>query len=356
VLDSVHDGTWDWHIPSGRLQLSTTHVRLLGYAYEQLPATIDDWQRLVHPDDGADRTERLARLMAGETDSYETEYRVRTRDGGWKGMYVRGSVVERDADGRAVRAVGSHGDADRRKHAETAVQQALAVASVARAQAESLAASRARLVEELEAAHATAVESARLKSEFLANMSHEIRTPMNAIIGFSDLLLEMNLGETERDFALTVSTAAHSLLDVINDILDFSKIEAGRMQLDPRPFELRPLVEEVTEMLAPRAQAKGVDVAVDLPLGEPAWLEGDAVRVRQILVNLMGNAVKFTERGHSTRPAAAGGCSTWRIPASAFRRSSSSASSASSCRPTARTRGAMAVPASVSRSRASWRT
>jgi len=258
-----------WRNAPGRpVEYVSANVRQFGFSAEELTSGAVRFTQLVHPLDAA----RVAAHMQGwESDSAEEfslEYRIQTKGG--EVRWVDGRAwVRRDASGRITHFQGLVIDITERKRME---------------------------VEFLSAKEA-AEEASRAKSEFLANMSHEIRTPMNAILGMTQLTLETNLNTEQREFMEAVDSAAESLLSIINDILDYSKIEARMVRLESIRFDLRRLVSNVLTNMRVQARRRGLELSAEVDPEVPEVVVGDPGRLRQVIVNLLGNALKFTEQG-----------------------------------------------------------
>ncbi|WP_335645535.1 PAS domain-containing hybrid sensor histidine kinase/response regulator [Methylobacterium durans] len=265
ALEAADAGTWDWDMHAGVSVLSPESLRMYG-----LPdlgrargLTTAEWTALLHPDDAPQAWDAIRRAIDTRT-TYATEYRVGER---W--IYARGRTLF-DAHDQPYRMVGLHLDITERRNAEAA----------------------------LRAATAEAERASAAKSEFLAAMSHEIRTPLNGILGYADLLLdEPNLSAESRRRLELVQDSGTALLTVVNDILDFSKIEAGQLTLDPVPFPLLPLIDSTVSIVRGGALKSGLRIEAHFDLALPHYVVGDPQRLRQVLLNLLNNAVKFTPAG-----------------------------------------------------------
>jgi PAS domain S-box-containing protein len=258
---------WERDVRTGEYWLAPEWLELLGYARGELKANAESLGSIMHPDDRENQRAAVKRCVE-QGQPYDVEFRSRTRGGEYPWLHSRG-LPEFDASGRVVRIAGA---------LENVTERHLARAALIEAQQAAAAADRA-------------------KGEFLAEMSHEIRTPMNGVLGMAELLLGTRLDPEQRDCAQTIKSSASALLLLINDVLDLSKIEAGKLELLTRPTQLREVVADVARLLATQALAKGLDLTTHVDPTVPAQILGDALRIRQIFINLTGNAIKFTERG-----------------------------------------------------------
>nr|WP_295781770.1 CHASE domain-containing protein [Rhodoferax sp.] len=268
AIEGGSDGLWDWmDLQADAQWWSPSYYALIGYTSDELPASTENFNRILHPEHLERNRFASAQAVAGHKD-YDEENLVRTKDHGYRWFRSRAKVY-RNTAGQAVRMAGSSQDIHDRKLAEAQLKDA-----VARSEQASIA-----------------------KSQFVANMSHEIRTPMNAILGILTLLQNTGLTAEQRDFASKTEDAARSLLGLLNDILDFSKVEAGKMTLDPRPFNLDKMLGNLAIILSANIGTRPVVVRYEVEEAVPRGLLGDDMRLQQVLINLGGNAIKFTPRG-----------------------------------------------------------
>ena len=453
ALEVAGDGVWDWDLVGAKVFYSQRWKSTLGYQDDDLADGIDEWHSRIHPEDRQKVLADLDRHLSGESPMYESEHRIRCRDGQWKWILDRAKVVRRGTDGEPLRVIGTHTDVDTRRRSVEAVIQRdrllrgllemskallsesdiekgvgnalgeLAIAvnadrsylfengkdgegrsaaiqklewiregaptradfepvaeipydsigpwflqtlragrpvhgmvddfpdafreilesqgilsvaivpiqidgdfhgfvglddcSASREWSDAeldllrtagssigIAIRRGRARKQLEEVTRTsqelaeqAQEASAAKSQFLANMSHEIRTPMNGVLGMIGLLLDTELDVEQKQWAELVQRSAENLLGIINDILDFSKIEAGKMDIEELDFDLHSSMEETVDMFASRALEKNLELTCQVDPDVPTWVRGDPGRIRQIVLNLAGNSLKFTEKG-----------------------------------------------------------
>lgn len=285
ILEGTNVGTWEWNVQTGETVFNERWAEMIGYTLEELsPTTIETWVEHCHPDDLAGSNERLQAHFRGETEHYEYEARIRHREGHWVWVLDRGKVSAWDQQGKPLHMSGTHQEITAQKryeHELRALNQHLE-------QQTNLAADMAK----------RAQEASLAKSRFLANMSHEIRTPMNGVIGMLGLLGDSELDPVQARRVEVAKESAESLLELLNDLLDLSKIEAGALDLERVPTDLPSLVTASAEFAAAAAEGKGLDFDCRIDGSVPRYVSCDPIRLRQVLLNLLGNAVKFTNRGH----------------------------------------------------------
>ncbi len=268
AMRGANDGVWDWDLLTNTVYYSPRWKAMLGQDEDEIGPGLSEWSDRVHPDDLDAALNAVNAHFSGATSHFEVTFRFRHKDGHYLWMLSRGLAV-RDADGKPVRMVGTHTDVSAQKRAEEALIQARDAAEAAN----------------------------RAKSEFLANMSHEIRTPMNGVLGMLNLALDTPLSEEQYEYLDLARSSADALLHILNDILDFSKIEAGRMDVHLEAIDLRELASELARFLEPRCREKRLAFISEIDPELPTLVLVDPVRVRQVLVNLLGNAIKFTASG-----------------------------------------------------------
>lgn len=270
AIEGTQDGIFDWDIQTGKVFYSKQFFAMLGDMRGACNGTTADVQELIHPEDAPRVQDYLSKYLSGELLEYSQEFRMRHKNGEWISIQSRAKGIF-DRNQRVVRMVGAHTDISHLKD------------------------SQARLEAEKKAAE----DANQAKRDFLAHMSHEIRTPLTAISGIAEILEGRpgNLDAKQKKLVQTLSTSTAVLKDLINDILDFSKIEGGELELEVTTFNLGKLFDEVVSMMSVRANQKGISFVFDYTDVKDLNFRGDKTRLRQILVNLTSNAVKFTSVG-----------------------------------------------------------
>lgn len=263
---------WDWQLPSKQVFLTARWGEMIGDIAVDGYWDIDSLRERTHPDDRASLKTIGRHLLTAQNSQVSAQYRVRTATG-WLWIESHGMVAERDARGQPLRLMGTLADITERK----------------------------RIEEESHRARELAEEANRAKSDFLANISHEVRTPLNALMGLTRLLMDSPINEEQKNWLDLMDSSAHSLLSLLNDVLDLSRIEAGKLDIERIPYQLRDTLNQLSTLYASQAHAKSLGWSLEVASEVPQTVEGDPGRVRQVIANLLSNALKFTPRGGHVR-------------------------------------------------------
>lgn len=269
ATEASDEGVWDWNLENDLIWVSPRWNGLLGYKPIAQEITRETMLRDIHPRYVKKVMDGLNYALTGKMDRFYEEFLFRNKEGKWIWLLARGKAIF-DPHGGAVRVLGTISEITERK----------------------------RIEEELEAARIAAEGANIAKSRFLATMSHEIRTPLNGVIGISTLLEDTELDIEQRKYLKTIRSSGESLLSIINDVLDYSKVEAGALELEHCEFDLLECLEGAIDILNPLAVTKSLDIFLNVDPSLPKFIEGDFTRLRQMLLNIVGNAVKFTEEGY----------------------------------------------------------
>ncbi len=270
AIRGTSDGIYDWNLMTHKLYWSPQFKAMLGYADDELQPSLARLESMMHPEDRVHALDMTGKYLNREVSELSCVFRLRHKDGRWVWVQKRGRALF-DQDGRAVRLAGTYSDVSSLKEYEVRLEEA-------RDQAEKANAA---------------------KTEFLAHMSHEIRTPLTSISGVAEILMNQrkDFNTKQQQLIKVLSYSTIGLKELIDDILDFSKIESGQMELEEKPFDISELFQELISTAAVRAQEKGLKFTFDYSEVEGLHFIGDKARLRQIMTNLIGNALKFTHQG-----------------------------------------------------------
>jgi PAS domain S-box-containing protein len=269
AISGTNDGIWDWNLNTDEVYYSHVWMKILGYSEHDLPSLLSTWLERLHPNELPLAQQLVQRHLTGETELYEQIYRLKHREGHYLWIEAKGKCL-RDEKDKPYRMVGTITNITAKKKVEEELRMAKEVAEIAN----------------------------RTKSEFLANMSHEIRTPMNAILGFCELLQGIATDSRSQSYLAAITSSGKTLMSLINDILDLSKIEAGKLELNYEEVNLYQLIQEIEQIFSEKAREKNIQLQSLLIPPLPEKILFDEVRLRQILFNVVGNAIKFTEEGY----------------------------------------------------------
>jgi PAS domain S-box-containing protein len=270
AVEGSKDGLWDWDIKTNNVYFSIQWKNMLGFKDHEITNTLQEWEKRVHPDDIKRVYEDITRHMKGETETYQNEHRMLCKDGKYKWILDRGIIVSKDENEEPLRFIGTHTDISVQKNFEA----------------------------ELKEANIKEKKANAIKSEFLANMSHEIRTPLNGVIGLTDLVLETQLDNIQKEYLQKIKYSSHSLLHIVNDILDYSKIEANKLDIVLSPANIYNTFKNISHLFSHQISKKGLEFNFTIEPNIPEVIIADHLRIIQVLNNFIGNSFKFTNKGY----------------------------------------------------------
>ena len=273
AMEAAQLGLWEWTLKTGQVFVNAQWSALMGDVMLECEYGVEQLLARIHPDDLPALSHRLQAVTEGSETRYRAAFRIRKFDNEWLWMESHGMGVDLDQTGRPARMVGVSADISERKQLQHATESARREAEAA----------------------------SRSKSEFLANVSHEVRTPLNGVMGLIRLMTDSPLNEQQRHWLKLMDDSSQTLLSLLNDVLDLSKIEAGRMDVERARFNLPDALEQTCAPLVAQADQKKLTVDMDIHPGLPEWVLGDPTKLRQVLTNLLSNALKFTPDGGTIR-------------------------------------------------------
>lgn len=269
AIEGAEIGLWEWDVEEGVFKQEPSWFHVLGYREDEFNSSEDPWEKIIHPEDRSKILNFYQERLAARANSFETEYRLRHKNGEFIWVAARGIVMERNNLGEPIKVVGIIFNISQMKYVELELRKAME----------------------------SAESASEAKSYFLANITHEIRTPLNAILGMASILKDTDLDEEQIDSVRTIIQSSENLTSLISEVLDFSKIESGNFDLDIQEFPLRICCEDAANLFKNRLKDHNLEFSFDLDPGVDQYYLGDPQRLRQILLNLVGNAIKFTTRG-----------------------------------------------------------
>ena len=271
AIEGNGDGLWDWNLQDNTVFFSSEWKKMLGYEEDEIQDSLEEWSKRVHPDQITQVYSDVHAYLDGKTDLYRNEHQVICKNGTYIWVLDRGIVIERDEDNKPLRMIGTHSNIDQQK----------------------------KVQKELRDSKILAESANKSKSEFLANMSYEIRTPMTGMLGFIEHLLKDEKDSERLRQLKVIENSGQTLLAIINDILDFSKIESGKLELESFPLNIQELCQNSADMFLSLTSAKNITLHKLINENLPSCIMGDEIRLKQVIFNLMSNAIKFTINGGS---------------------------------------------------------